>query len=48
MSRASLLFVVALVFFVFAALGAFGVVAGLNVAGFGYLGLAFLAGGLLA
>lgn len=48
MSFAQLLLVAAVICFVLAALAAFGVLGGLNVAGVGYLGLAFFAGAHLA
>ena len=48
MTVSQLLAIVAVVCFVLACLGAFGVLSGLNVAAFGYLGLAFLAGAHLA
>ena len=48
MTIAVLLAVIAIICFALAALGAFGVIAGINVGGFGYLGLAFLAGAHIA
>ena len=48
MTVRQLLALAALICFVLACLGAFGVLSGLNVGAVGYLGLAFLAGAHLA
>ena len=48
MTLTQILLILAVICFVLAALGAFGVITGINAAGFGFVGLALLAGAHLA